>query len=223
MAYEDFQTFNDDQDEGNHVTVDSATKVSWSGLIGRNETAYVYKDYEVNHFAADFEHKFEMLIEPTGNNCQVAHWMLANVIGDIKDLIDLSEDAVYISASDNTELTVLTVQENGSRSNDIFDGNADTLYFNTLDRDDDGGANNTGQYNLYIRTESHTGTLRDTLTRDCAAGEQNDFRYLYVCSTKDDGTETTTIQGYTQNLDLQEAVGLSIPVAMHHYKQQWGS
>ena len=44
--------------EGNDVTVESATKVSWVNLRSRADTAYIYKDKGAGHFDDDFNHKF---------------------------------------------------------------------------------------------------------------------------------------------------------------------
>ncbi len=70
----------------------------------------------------------------------------------------------------------------------------------------------------YIRTGSHAGVLKDTLTIDAAAGEQNDYQYGYCVATRDDSANTNVRNGFTQNLDLQEAEGLSIPIADYHYR-----
>ena len=53
---------------------------------------------------------------------------------------------------------------------ELFGSAASTTYYITLHRDDDGGANSTGQYTLEIRTGSHTGVLQETLSIDSSAG-----------------------------------------------------
>jgi hypothetical protein len=85
---------------------------------------------------------------------------------------------------------------------------ASTKYYLDIIRDDDAGANNTGQYIVYICTGNYkdeTGfNLIDTLTRDCSVGEKNDFRYLSVCAGRQrSGTATTS--GLIENHEDQNA------------------
>jgi hypothetical protein len=207
MAYEDFTTFTE-SDEGNDVTIDSATKVSWVNLYVNQQTAYLYKDKGVDHFSGDFTHKFELYFSELGYFHTLTHWMLANIVGDLKELVDASEDGCCIYALndfwDNEDLK-LAVVENGGQTVDTWAApgpQLSTLYFIEIVRDDNGGANNTGRYTAYIRTGSHTGVLQDTLVVDSSAGEQNDFRYLYALATYDNADNWEVSDGYTQNLDI---------------------
>lgn len=214
MAYEDFTTYTK-VDEGGEVTVDSATKVSWINLQTKYDTAYLYKDKGVGHFDGDFTHKFECLCSSVvGNWTMVMHWMLANSIREVQGLIDLNADFIdfgFYDPDPGDRVFRLYVYENGGLADfDIFNQGIvlSTLYFIEIVRDDDGGANNTGRLTAYIRTGSHSGTLKDTLVVDSSVGEQNDFRYIYALATYDTnilpGTKTN---GYTQNLDLGGAPG----------------
>jgi hypothetical protein len=117
----------------------------------------------------------------------------------MKDAADASEDAISLNHYNNT--IRLEVMENGSATQDPYSASSGTTYYITLSRDDDGGENSTGQVTAEIRTGSHTGTLQETLTVDCAAGEQNDFQYLYVPSCYDDGASQSS-DGFIRNLDV---------------------
>ena len=207
MSYEDFTTYTE-FDEGNDVTVDSATKVSWVDLLTRIHTAYLYKDKGVNHFSGDFVHKFEIFFSAVGSTQMPVHWMLANSVGDLGDIIAANEDAHTLFVYTDTENIYLRIFENGSIADDDKwappGPQASTLYFIEVVRDDDGGANSTGRLTAYIRTGSHTGVLQDTLVADCSAGEQNDFRYLYAVATNETGGLALTADGFTQNLDIGE-------------------
>jgi len=203
MANEDFTTYTE-VDENNDITVTSST-VSWTSL-SRGDNSYVYKDHGVDHFDGDFTHQFEMLIENADVTVpRQVMWMIANAINNEEALISASEDLQNIFYYDNTNLYLRVVEGGASASTDIFAAFVEgTPYFVTVSRDDDGGANNTGQLVAVIRTGSHTGTIQDTLTVDCSAGEQNDFRYLYACATYDTGHNNRDCDGYTQDMDLNE-------------------
>ena len=113
-AYEDFTTFDATNDEGNDITVDSATKVSWVNLATRNETGYVYKDYTVNHFNSDHDHLFEMLADNGSAASPVIHYMLATHIGDRVDIEGAGGDSVWINNSGTTnQLIYILLTEAG--------------------------------------------------------------------------------------------------------------
>lgn len=207
MAYEDFTGFTE-FDEGGDVTVDSATKVSWAVLRSRFETAYLYKDKGVDHFSGDFTHKFEVQFSGHSGAIYSHYWMLANSIGDAKAIADAGGDALTFFLYGSGEDFYLRIFENGGMGDDDYwnAGVASTTYYVEIVRDDDGGVNNTGRLTAYIRTGSHSGALQDTLIADCAAGEQNDFRYLYAVATYNDGGSSAYYSsGFTQNLDIGEA------------------
>ena len=164
MAYEDFTTYTE-ADEGNDITVDSATKVSWVDLYTRNETGYLYKDKGVSHFNSDFTHKFEIYFSKMNGLAFKAYWMLSNQVGDV-GAVDVDGDAYTLLAYDSTENIYLRLFENGVPVSDLWatpGPQLDTLYFIEITRDRDGGANNTGRITAYIRTGSHSGALQDWL------------------------------------------------------------
>lgn len=204
MGYENPATY-DKTDGGGNLTI-AGNKVSWNDL-DRDETSHISDSKGVNHFSGDFEHLFEIQLSdrngvPCGN-----WWVVANAQSDLKALIDGAANAAYLQLwGTDIEFFVL---EGGAEGGSGAYGSADsTTYYITLKRDDDGGANNTGQYEVEIRTGSHTvppGTLEDTLTRDCAAGGQFDFEFIYFVQSYDDAQGGNSFDGFTENLDLQEA------------------
>lgn len=200
MGYEDFTTY-DETDEVGNVTVISS-KVSWATL-SRNHTSHVSRSKGSNHFRRDFEHLFEIQLSNVVSSPVICFWALANVQLDLKALRDAGGDGAQLLHYQSARLE-LHVLENGSYTRDIWaSASANTTYYVTLARDDDGGANSTGQYTAEIRTGSHTGTLKDTLTVDCAAGEQNDFEYIFGLMSYDDNSPSWA-DGFTQNMDLQD-------------------
>lgn len=201
MAFENFTTY-DKTDEGTNITV-IASKVSWAGL-GRDDSSHVSDSKGVGHFSGDFAHKFECLWENEVEYGISIYWSLANQQGDFKEIRDASGDFLTFHNEDGT--FVLNVDENGSSADqEVYAVPAEsTLHFVTITRDDDGGANNTGQLVALIRTGSHSGNLEATLTADCSVGEQNDFEFVFGLMSYDDNQAPHSIDGYTQNLDLQE-------------------
>lgn len=202
MAYEDFTAYNE-TDEGTNVTV-ITNKVSWSDL-DRDETSHVSISKGAAHFSGDFEHKFEIQYSDVVSNPQVIWWMLANRQADEKTLRTDDETYVHLHHYRNDYIRIQIIEGGSIRGNDSFvTPVSGTTYYITLSRDDDGGANSTGRYTVEIRTESHTGTLVDTLIADCSVDEQNDFEYIFALASYDDNTTPHTADGFTQNLDLQE-------------------
>lgn len=204
MANEDFTTYTE-EDPLTKITITSS-KVSWVSL-DRNDVSYVYKDAGVNHFDGDFTHQFEtMEITGTENGAFLYPYAVHNNVGDFNNTVvdGIGLGLAYLSS---TPRIYFYLFENGSFNSDMsVTLLLDTLYYITVIRDDDGGANSTGQYTVYIRTGSHEGTLIDTLVEDCSAGEQNDLRYIYSIATSGVGSGVPAGDGYSQNLDLNESV-----------------
>ena len=229
MALENFNNYTE-ADEGSDVTVESATKVSWVDLYSRKETAYLYYNHSASPFDGDFTHKFETSFSNVGDNSRFVPWMLASAVGDHKAIRDGGYDAAYVEIYDETENIYGGFEEAGSPNTDFWaqpGPQPSTNYFITPVRDDGGGDNSTGLLTIHICTVAHYGEggseLQDTLVIHASEGEQNDYIYSYALATYDDDGNVNTIDGYTQNMDLGiEAGGISIPVAMHHYKQMAG-
>ena len=199
----DFTTFTE-VDQGNDITIDSASKVSWTNFATRGDKSYVYKDMGVGFFDGDFTIRFEYYFDEWSNYQQTCFWALSNAIGDNKDMEDDNGDHVFYRDYDDSDNRKLVVLENGSATKDqIVNGNSrDILFYCTVTRDDDAGANSTGQYKFYLRTGSHEGVLLDTLSIDASAGEQNDFRYIYCLTGYDTGWSSETT-GYVQNMEYK--------------------
>jgi hypothetical protein len=100
--------------------------------------------------------------------------------------------------------------ENGGLISDVSVPFAlSTTYYLTIERDDDGGANNTGQYTLRVYTTNYYGeggaVHVGTVTSDCSVGEQNDFRYIYATCSRNSAFANKLVSGTVQDLDLGEA------------------
>lgn len=218
MAYEDFTDYDQSSDPNTRQTV-ATNKLSWADMI-RNEICYLADDKGVNHFSGDFEHKLEIQYHEDATDPLAAFWILANITDSFTGIENASEDAMVLYHFGDVVLRIGII-ENGSTRVDTFASSQDTIYYVTIGRDDDGGVNNTGQLVAYIRTGSHAGNLEDTLTLDCAAGEQNDFRYIYALDSHEQGVPGQG-DGYTERLDLQEAVGVGNAGIMTTNTGFWG-
>lgn len=221
MAYEDFTTY-DETDEGDNVTV-IASKVSWVSLT-RGESSYVSKSKGSNHFSGDFTHQFVCNFSDRFSYALVGAWALANVQNDLKGIVDSSGDGLFFGQESSALVFKLYTVENGSLNGDIsITFTASTDYYVTIVRDDDGGANSTGQITATIRTGSHVGSVFDILTVDCGVGEQNDFEYIYGLQGYDSGSGGAgSISGYTENLDLNEVSVSIIPLIMYNRRMNNG-
>jgi hypothetical protein len=211
MESEDFTIYTE-VDPNSRVTK-AATIINFTN-IQRDETAYVAFDYSAGHFGGDFTHQVEALISTVATTNGLAFvWGLANQLNDLRninvDAGDKDNQAVFWTNA-SVKRFALRVGEDGAVTDDLSAPvSANTNYYLTIIRDDDGGANGTGQLTVFIRTGSHTGTLIDTLTVDCKAGEQNDFRFIYGFSSHNNGA-TSALSGYVQNLNINEAAAYLI-------------
>ena len=204
-VYEDFTTYTE-VDEGTNVTV-AINKVSWVDL-DLDETSYLYKDKTVDYFDGDFTHRFECQVSGRDAGDPIfAHWVIANAVGDLVALDGASEDFISFEYQyfGGVNLFSLVIYENGVDTFDDFLSPTDGVtYFIIIARDDDGGANNTGQMTAEIHTGAHhpNGVHVDLLSVDCSAGEQNDFRYIYGVCSADYGNAGEDASGYTERLLL---------------------
>jgi hypothetical protein len=208
MAFENFTTFTE-TDPNSHITVDSAAKVSYT-LFGLTESGRLFVDKGLNHFSADFTHQFEVTWS-SGAAASTVMWqyMLSSTIGTVVTLRASGTDD-YIGFLCYNGDFFIEFLHNGTQYADSWAGPVvqGTLYFITIVRDDDGGANNTGRYTCYIRTGSHVGTLVDTLVVDAPVGGQDDFQYLYGVNGHGAASGGNSGNGFTQNLELNEGAYL---------------
>ncbi len=204
MAIEDFTTYTE-VDPNSKITV-ASSKVSWDDL-SRNEEAYVYKEMGYHFFDSDSTHKFKMQFGDYGNgySCFAAHWALSEHIDDICGLQTSGYSGVVLFEYNYDYRIYLRIIDQGSPTTDTWSGaEKDTLYYVTITRDKDGGANNSGRYTAYICTGGYYGeggNLEDTLQVDSQLGAPVDWTYIYACNTYNDGS-SMTVDGWTEDLDL---------------------
>jgi hypothetical protein len=203
--YEDFTTFtvNNESDRvANGVLQVSCYQVQ------RTSTNFYSKDYGAGFFTGDYDHKFLFYAWDIENVAIYWPYVVANTENTGNALIAASQDmvGVYSYESAGQASLRLLISDDGASTEDVVNINEQTLYYCNLNRDNDGGTNNTGRYTLTVRTGSHTGTLIGTATVDCGVGEQNDYRYFITGAAGTSGTTKTT--AIMSNLDLGGLVSL---------------
>ena len=193
MAVENFTTYTE-VDPNGHLS-QSATRSTYTGL-GRNETAYLYRDMGAGHFSGDFEHLLDSnYASQTHSDSVVYHWGLSLTLDELTPLkkIDLY---AYNTTIRLNEYTGTNNYDSGNYT--ITLGNT---YYLKIKRDESVGT--YGTLYCYVYTDAARTTLVSTLS--VALHEKVDFRYIYSPSSCN--TATAYYQtGYIENLDLQEAV-----------------
>lgn len=221
MAIEDFTTYTE-VDPSSDLTKDSNT-IDWTAVNSRDDDARVYKDFGVDHFDGDFEWLYEW--EVTASSAEGALLFTPNLTNSTVNVRTIFFDSgSFLGCRD---YRTATVNELGPREIDSGTGYSDvfynpttgTRYYITLDRDEAIGS--YGQFRMRIYTDSARTTLVNTQTIALHTSKK-DYRYVMAVSTWPDSNPPTKT-GYIENLDLQEVVGLSIPIAMYHYQHNTGS
>ncbi len=198
MAFENFTTYAE-TDPGADIAV-AANTITWTALDVRNTDSWVVRDFGAGHFSSDFTHTFKVRVTAfAGTSPFAAVWALANSVNDLWAIDDAGGDyqSILLVNSGGTYGLQLRVCENGTVGLATVNIAAATTYFVTIERDDDGEANGTGQLTLRVYTGNYYGQAGavevGTVTRDCAADEQNDFQYLYATCTLRTGDTGRTL------------------------------
>ena len=199
MAFQDFTTYTE-VDPNSAIAVAANTITS---TVDSDETAYVYKDFGVDHFAGDFEHlvgvkcNSELL-----NNTFSQFWMLANDVEDSFASFSNGHSHIAVGVRDDIEEIRLQECDSGSVYLDTFRLTVGTQYYLTIKRDETAGT--YGTMYVYIFTDAARTTLADTLTVALHTSKK-DFRYLFSVNTWDNSIGGRATDITITNLDLQEA------------------
>jgi len=173
-----------EMDAESDINITSST-VTWTSMDS-DTTSYVYYDYGAGYFNTDLTVRMQLNYVRSDDNALVGYYALSNMVSTgTNDTGDGFTIRVYESAS--ADYIEIRLRENGSNTDeDWWNGvieNGGSPYYLTLMRDDDAGTNSTGLWTLYICTTAYCVdgvNLQDTLVINSAAGEQNDFRYMYT-------------------------------------------
>ena len=189
---EDFTTYTE-VDPNNHISVE-AKKITHQAF--RNESAYVYKDFGENYFG-DFTHKLEVQSDYYQAYGSGVAWMLANDIGDALTLKNNNKTAVNITLyRDGSGNRYIMLRE-------IYQGEYNQAYWT--------GAEANTKYYLTVKKQGTSLTLeiysdaeRTNLLKTLSVTLHGDwkFRYLYGCSTLNDGS-SYRLTNIIENLWIQ--------------------
>jgi hypothetical protein len=210
MALEDFTSYTEVDTDGDVAVI--ANSITWETVAIRltGKTQRVVKDFGAAFFGGDFTHKFTVNFTygTADQTVYGAVWALGNAVDDMTALEGGDSSSVLVVHSSVNVWTIqLRNSENGTLHTDASTSlSASTNYFVTVTRDDDGGANNTGQTIAYVCTTNYYGetgaVLIDTLTLDSSVGEQNDFQYLYATNDYDNTASVITLSLVVSNFDV---------------------
>jgi len=239
MTLEDFIADYTEVDDDGTMTV-LQNSIAWVNTHIRDNlyNQRVFRDFGAAYFDGDFTCNFKVNFTSatSGKTVYGAIWALGNVVNDMT-VLDLGDNLAVLAVKSSIDLWTLQLRivENGVLRLDASATlSAGTDYYLAIIRDDDGGANGTGQMTVRICTVNYYGkagaVLVDTLTLDCAAGEKNDFRYLYATNDYDAGASTVmtlTISDLSVNVTstLYPIGGFIVPeplADMLEAKEQFG-
>jgi hypothetical protein len=165
-VYEDFTTYTE-ADPNNKLTQTTVT-CKWDSLIC-GDSAWVYKDYGVNHFNRNFEHWLDIKYS-SPNYPTYMHWSLANNV----DSFENCNYALGLGCGSNQ--LYLNENYNGTRyKSNLYAWSQNVPYYVKIIRDE--GASEFGTLYCYIYSDSARTNLIHILQLNLH-GKQ-DFRYLY--------------------------------------------
>lgn len=224
MSYEDFT---DGWTENDPAGAGSTTgDIQWTAnhldfKAYRNKDSNFYKDKGAGHFG-DFEHWIDFKHVAKGSTVYAWQilWMLSNDVDDVKGLNDASKTLIAIygvvqAVGGKTTIKILEAYSGSFYASgtgyDVTKGT--TVYLKIIKS---GTSLTCKVYTSAANRISDTGAT--TLSLTLQADHQT--RYVFVANTYNDNTNTNKWGDCDiENLDLKEAAGLSIPVAMHHYNR----
>lgn len=207
MSTEDFTTFSEVSDPDSAVAV-TASKLDCDS-VDRDVNTWHGDDKGVDHFGATFEHDVTLTPYADDNNAIGCCWGISNTVDDLNGWWSSSKQAVFVRYYAGDNKIDLMDAENGNTDASSFNYSNGTTYYLTIER--------TGETSIECRIYDDLGrtNLLDTLS----IGLTNGRRYRYVwgmnCWNSADSGFRATYD--VENLDLNGG-GLSIPVAMRHYR-----
>jgi hypothetical protein len=186
-------------DTGSFITAQTSSRITWVDL-DRNVDCYSYKDYGAAYFNTDFTFRFVILMENSAETSMPVHYF---ILGNELDDADSHTDRISLRGGWTTGTSeyyiLLGIRENAATADSdntigTYVVAASTPYYITVTRN-----KATDTYTAYIRTGSHTGTLRDTLSATCT--DCDDFRYLYAINNENNASTGYDIDGYIENME----------------------
>jgi len=218
MAIADLTTWTE-LDPGDDLTV-TATSITAVGLV-RSSSSGVWHDYGAGVINGDFTFRLK-LTTPASGDSQDASWIYPLIIHEytsFKDGQELETDNIeatgfiFLNSSGAARLPIFKT-EGTARTTAYPDNLAwETTYYITFERDDNGGANGTGQSTLRIYTVNYYGETgaveHDTVTIDSAAGYGLDGRIVELMTPRGDVGASQTTNFLIEDFDPDPSVSFT--------------
>jgi len=169
--------------------------------IQNDEDSWVYKDFGADYFSGDFTVRFQWELTFQNSNGRLVLASFLNETGGTRSVIDDPDDEdddglylyIRLSGGITRNFRIATIEDgSSSEQTGASEYAEDTTFYVTLTRDDDGGANSTGQVTAYLCTTAYCTSgvnLVTSVSIDCSTGEQNDFRYFYAIDSYNAGED----------------------------------
>jgi len=200
---EDFGTYTETDPGTDNLSV-ATNQITFTNL-DRESGDYVLKDFGAAHFG-NFEHLYKWCCTALGAGSYAVVWHVGN--DATPDVYSNPAIFTYIwfraSANSYVYLGERTASYQEDSSNLGYE-KFNVPYYLTTKKD-------ATALTSKIYTDAARTVLYDTLS---LAITDNTFRYMTPCCTFG-GSGAFDINGYSADLDLQEAAGASIPIIMHH-------
>jgi len=212
MANEDFTTWTEN-DPQSRLTVTSSS-ITINDLERDDLTTWVYYDFGADYWNGDISVRFKYTT-PVTEDSTASSWIyplaFTNTVDEQNDIESGGGDSqgvLFLNSAGTPRFPIYHVEAGSRTTSYPTDLSWGTAYYITIERDDDGGVNSTGQLTLRVYTTNFYGESgaveHSTVTLDCSAGEQNDFRYIMLASPRGTGTEAT--DGLIENLELTSSI-----------------
>ena len=197
----DLTTFDESNDEGSDIAVQSATQVTWTTFRTKEDTGYVFKDMGAI-FTGDFTIRFTFNI----TTHMTSQWVMMGGVydrstGDNDDLEGASANGGHFRfySADGVNWTGrIERMTAGVKDGDTSSALAlSTTYYITMNRA-------TAQYTAYICTGAHYGeggsSTVDTVT---VAGPTTALRFVFALAGDDDGSNGNNSTGQVDDMEYK--------------------
>ena len=196
IADEDFTTYTE-VDPVAYLAVIAATVTMTSH--DRDVDLYVWKDFTAGYFDGDFSHDIEFNYTETDTGSNSCVWALTNTLDDLKGIIDASGDEIAVEIYQN-DIRAIEINAGSKTTSATYAFSDSTTYYLTITRDESAGTYGTLYCYIYDNVARGGGDLLETLSRTLT--EKQDFRYLLVAQSYNDGQTTKDTSGTISNLNL---------------------
>ena len=175
MTYENFTTFTEQDDTGDHIQEPSATHVD--AKLYKNGNACLYKDYGANHFGSSWEHKIDIKLVSYATSFSNIIAMVGTDKGSQTYLMNNAKSALYIFLFYGSGVNKLAIREMYQGS--VYESSAyaittGTMYYLTLKR-------NGTSFTCKVYSDSARTNLLDTLSLTLNANHPS-HQYYQPCA-----------------------------------------